>query len=646
MSYIEFQKQELTNLEYALQREVIATDGGGGYLSSTMIGCNTRKYHGLLIAPIACRDYKRYVLLSSLDESVRYQDQIFNLGIHKYPKTYYPTGHKYLVKVEYNTHWKLTYQIGEITLCKELLLSKQKSGLLIRYTVEKAPDEFLMQLKPFLAYREIDMLSCANITISKRYRVVDSGVVFQPYPDLPDLYLQLNKSNTYVPFPDWYYKIEYDMERQRGYDYQEDLFVPGYFELSLRQGDCFVFSVSLDAQDPVVFASLFEDERSKLLQRSSFMNCLKIAADQFIIENDLGIDIIAGYPWFGIWGRDSFIALPGLTLCANRNIEQFKQIILSNAKQLRNGLLPNFGKDNAAQFNTVDASLWYIWSIQQYVRRTSDKEWVQKELIGIIEQIMTAYRMGINTHIGMHDNGLIWAKEEGKAFTWMDAIIDRVPVTQRGGYAVEINALWYNAIGFYRELLSNKEKDQEWEAIQIKMKQNFVNLFWDKTKGYLADYVDESGSNWDFRPNQILACSLPYSLIEGSESSRIMTRVRKELLTNKGIRTLSPKNENYIGYYEGNQKERDRAYHQGTAWPWMLQFYCEALYRQYDTHFNYFANELVMDFEEEMFTSGLGTINEIYDGNPPYRAAGAISQAWSVAALLYIKELWSHFNDI
>ncbi|MGL5684130.1 MAG: amylo-alpha-1,6-glucosidase [Marinifilaceae bacterium] len=641
MSYILFQKEELTNTEFAIKHEILESYGNGGYLNTTLAGCNTRKYHGLFVIPVASKNNERYVLLSSLDESIIHKGQAFNLGMHKYPGVYSPHGNKYLREVKYENHWEFIYRIGEVKILKELLPIAE-NRLLIKYTVLCAPQSIEMRLMPLLAYRHIDGLTHSNFDINKVYNKCHHGISLAPYADMPELFIQMSKTLHFVPSPDWYFNVEYDQERLRGYEYQEDLYTPGYFYRSMKEGESIIVSVSLKEEENKKFIKQFEQADARQPRRDSYEECLDVAAKQFTITTNAGADIIAGYPWFGVWGRDTFISLPGLTLCGEKNEKLCKEILLTNAKQMVNGLIPNVGKDEQAQFHSVDASLWYIWSVQQYALRTGDTKWVKSKMIPIIKDIIAAYRNGVNKSIRMEANGLIWAKEEGKAFTWMDAVVNGQPVTQRGGYAVEINALWYNAICFLMEYISDKKAYAEYNTLRKLIEESFMEVFWLKDYGYLADYVDEEEANWFVRPNQIIACGLPYCILDKEKSYLVLNKVAKELYTVKGLRTLSPKNVHYIGYYEGNQEERDRAYHQGTVWPWLTQFYFEAHFRLYGASFIRFATDFIRGFQEDMHTDIIGSVNEIYDGNPPYVAKGAPAQAWSVAALRYINELVSN----
>lgn len=637
MSYLQFKKDELVNLEYSLAKEFLGTNRSGGYCSSSIICCNTRKYHGLLVLPIEALGGNNHVLLSSLDETIIENDREFNLGIHKYPELYSPRGHKYIIDVSYEPVLTITYAVGEVKLKKEIAIVHNRPQIMLRYTLLDAGSEIDMRLKPFLAYREIHQLSKANMNANTRYEPIKNGIKSKLYPDFPGLRMQISKENEFIAAPDWYYNVEYTREQKRGYDYREDLFVPGYFEFKMKKGESIVFSASIEDISPEGLKRSFTNTVNARSPRDSFKNCLKYSASQFIIKNGKDTEIVAGYPWFGRWGRDTFISLPGITLCANRDVKACKDVLDTMSREIKNGLFPNIGKNTDAAYNSADAPMWYFWAIMQYEKEADKKINVWKEYGDKMNMILEAYRNGANPSIKMHDNGLIFVREAGKALTWMDAVVEGRPVTPRSGYQVEINALWYNAICYCLDL-ANKNKDvdfiKKWSDMPEKISKSFIDTFWIENSGYLADYVDESGKNDFIRPNQIIACSLDYSPITDDMKNSVIKVVKSNLLTPKGLRTLSPRNKLYKGIYEGNQRERDEAYHQGTVWPWLLGHYIEANIKLKGQQGLSRAKEIIMGFEEDMTNYGLCSIAEIYDGNPPHISAGTISQAWSVGEVL------------
>jgi predicted glycogen debranching enzyme len=390
-----------------------------------------------------------------------------------------------------------------------------------------------------------------------------------------------------------------------------------------------------------MFKRNFEKNIDERPPKNSYTACLKNAAQQFIIQSGKNTEIIAGYPWFGYWGLDMFVSLPGLTLAATGDAKLCKTILDNATKNIKDGSFTNEKQHRAFIYASIDVPLWYIWAVQQYKIFTGNSAEVWKSYGKKIIEILDTYRNGKH-NVQIHDNGLMWQGETGKALTWMDAIVAGKPVTQRAGYAVEINALWYNAICFAIELANenkNKTVDKQLSPIKTLIEENFYPLFWCEERQHLADYIDENGQNIFTRPNQIFATSLPYSPINDDVKEKILKAVKRELLTAKGIRTLAPKNPLYKGRYEGNQTTRDNAHHQGSAMPWLLGHYVEGNFKLHGKAFVSTAKEIISSFEEEMTTYGIASICELYDGDPPQDAEGSISQAWSVAEILRIMKM-------
>ena len=647
MSYLKFDKSQLVNLEYSLGKELLRTNRAGSYSCTTIVGCNTRKYHGLLICPLEEMDNDWHLLISSLDETVIQHDSEFNLGIHKYPgDNYYPKGHKYVRDYEAETIARTTYRVGGVVLLKEYLLVEKEEQVLIRYTLVEAHSPTRLRFKPFLAFRNVHALSKANMDANTRTEDVKNGIRSRLYPGYPNLYMQFSKKVDFVHFPDWYYNIEYMREQERGYDYQEDLFVPGYFELEITSGESIVFSASLKEGNPQSFKRKFEAEIKKRIPRNTFRNCLINAAHQFIVRSEKKTEIIAGYPWFGSWGRDTFISLPGLTLAID-DVQTFRAVTDTMLGKMQNGLFPNMGSREKPAFNSVDAPLWFFWSLQQYATYTGNPAEVWKKYGKSMKAILDGYRKGQEFNIHMNENGLIYAGEPGKALTWMDAVIYGKPVTPRTGYQVEINALWYNAIMFSLELAQLAHDTSftgKWKSVAENIRKNFEEVFWDPENQYLADYVDGDYKDWAVRPNMLIAVALPYSPVSKEIKKAVLDVTEKELLTPKGLRSLSPKNSLYKGIYLGNLEHRDNAYHQGSVWPWLLEPFCRAYLDIYKAAGLSKVKKIYMEFEEDMSEHGISSISEIYDGDPPHKPRGAISQAWSIAALLRISKMIEEFE--
>jgi predicted glycogen debranching enzyme len=642
MSFLQFDKTQLINLEYSLSKEILLANPSGAYASSTIIGCNTRKYHGLLVAPISDSDGSRHVILSTLDETIVQHDQEFNLGIHKYPGEYYPKGHKYARWFEMDPVWKMVYRVGGVVLQKDIQLDEKQPRLLVRYTLLEAHSPTTLKIKPFLAFRSVHELTRANMNVNKQVEPCKNGILLKVYRDYPGLYLQTSRPVEFIQAPDWYMNIEYLKEQRRGYPYQEDLYVPGFFETRIKTGESIVLAAGFEEQAPASLKRRFTTQLEKTPMRHSFEEVLVQTAKSFMIEINGMPEVVSGYHWFGSWGRNCWIALPGLTLGTDQP-ELFESTARSLVRMLSNGRFPNHSPDrNHPVYRSVDGSLWMIWALQQYALhiRNSGKIW---KLFGAaIQQVLYAYRDGINPGIRMQGDGLLSAYVPGQALTWMSAYLNGVPVTQRPGLAVEVNALWYNAICFALESAGAAGDDtfvSEWKDWPARIEENFKRIFWSDEKNYLADYVFEGVANWDVRPNQVIAVSMPYSPLEDEQKRSILEIVQSELLTPKGLRTLSPRHEDYKTSYEGDHATRDLAYHQGTVRPWLLGHFAQAWLSLYGQSGKHFINVLVHNFEEDMFEHGLGTISEVYDGNPPHTPCGAISSAASVAEILRIIHL-------
>lgn len=649
MSYIKFEKRQIVNLEYSLGREIIRTNRAGSYASTTIVECNTRKYHGLLVCPVDELGGGRFVLLSALDVTVLNNDQSFNLGIRKYKGDYYsPKGHKYLEDFCTEVIPSRIFRVGSVLLQMERLLVHFEEQLLVRYTILEAAEAMKLQVKPFLAFRSIHSLTHANMEANTKIELVENGIRSKLYEGFPSLYMQFSARAEFIHVPDWYLGVEYLEEQKRGYDYSEDLFCPGFFEIEAQKGDVIVFSASTKKEKPNGLKAKFSKTAASKIARDSYIHCLRNAAQQFVEKRGDDTLIIAGYPWFGSWGRDTFISLPGIAL-ARHKLPLYRDVLDTQVKRMKNGLFPNMGSGGHYAFNSVDAPLWFFWTLQQY--KINGGNDCGERYGKAAREVLNAYKNGTAFNIHMSENGLIYAGAPGKALTWMDAVVDGVPVTQRRGYAVEINALWYNAVCFVLEM-AKSENDRkfikEYAPLPELIKNSFLELFWDEKTGYLADYVnEEEGRNFFTRPNMLIAVSLPYSMLDKEQMKKILDIADGELLTPRGLRTLSPGNLYYKGTYSGNQETRDNAYHQGTVWPWLLGPFCEGWLKVYGKQGVQKIRNLINGLEECMSEHGITTLSEIHDGDPPHTPRGAISQAWSVAEVLRIIDLLEkNYSDV
>jgi predicted glycogen debranching enzyme len=582
-----------------------------------------------------------HVLLSQLDETIIQHDQEFNLAIHKYKgEKYNPKGHKYVTDFNIDTNLRLTYRVGGVVLTKELLFAGESDSIIIKYTLVEAHSPTQIRFRPFLAYRNIHALSKANNDVERKYDTIPNGIKVRMYQGYPHLHLQFSKENEYVHAPDWYFDFDYMREKARGYESMEDLYTPGYFELPIKVGESVYFMASLEEEDPKTFARVFNQELKKRIVRTSFENCLKNAAQQFVVKRGKKLEIVAGFHWFGRVTRDTFISLPGLTLVQG-DFKTFKAILDNCLTEMKGPLFPNAGVGTRLEYNSVDAPLWLFWTLQQYIKYSGDKN-VWKHYGSYLKMILKSFREGAAYNIHMLDNGLLYAGVTGSAVTWMDAVVDGKPVTPRIGLAVEVNALWYNAIRFALELAERAgEKDfvNEWKPVAELLPAAFVETFWYKEKNYLYDYVHGDFKDKSVRPNQVFAASLPYSPLNDDQCKGVLDRVQSELLTPRGLRTLAPKNPAYKPEYTGGPTERDLAYHQGSVFPWLFGHFAEAWLRLYEQGGVAFITKIYKGFEEVMPEHGIGTISELYDGDPPYKPSGAISQAWSVSELLRVSNM-------
>lgn len=639
MSYISFDKQQLVNLEYSLGKELLRTNRAGSYASTTIIRCNTRKYHGLLISRQPQIDDLHHVFLSTLDTTVIQNDAEFNLGIHKYQDDLYePGGHKYVRDFESDPIPKLTYRVGGVVLTSEMVFSQDEQQILIRYTLEEAHSPTKLRFRPLLAFRNIHSLSRKNENVDYSYEEIHNGIRLKMYPEYDFLHLQFSRKSKYNYEPNWYFNVEYTKEKSRGYDYKEDLYSPGYFEVNIKKGESIVFAAGLEDAGKIRFSHLFDKEVSNRTPRNNFVNCLFNAAEQFFIGYDDDTELIAGYHWFTVHGRDSFIALPGLTLTRN-NTTDFFRVVDTMVSKLKGVLFPSTIHGKLIEYNSVDASLWFFWALQQYILFTGDYDSIWTRYGSIMRKLLTGYKKGTEHNIHMLDNGLLYAGYENDTLTWMNTRLDDQPVINRNGLAVEVNALWYNAIRFYIELATRNKSMyglKEWKEIIERIEVSFTETFWDENEGYLADVVRGDYKDMTVRPNQLFVASLPYSPVTDDIKYLVLHKVQQELLTPRGIRTLSPKNPEYKGIYRGDIYARDRAYHKGSAFPWLFGHFAEGYLKLHGQSGLSFIKRYVDEYESEMTEAGIGTLSELFYGDPPHKGKGAISHAWSVSELLRV----------
>ncbi len=646
MGYIRFEKSLMTNLEETLPKELLRTNRSGAYACSSILDCNTRKYHGLLVLPIPEIDDDNHVLLSALDVSVVQHGAVFNLGVHKYRgNTYSPNGHKYIREFNCDKVPTTLYRVGGVLLRKEMVFQHFEDRILIRYTLEDAHSATTLRFKPFLAFRSVREYTHENTVASREYHEVENGIKTCMYAGYPDLFMQFSKKNTFVFEPNWYRGLEYPKEQERGYDANEDLYVPGYFEMNIKKGESIVFSASIKEFSTKGLCQLFEDEVNERSPRDNFLHCLINAAHQFHISEGNGDEyILAGYPWFKCRARDTFVALPGLTLAIEEE-SYFEAVMRTAERGLREFMDDKPLTVKIAEIEQPDVLLWAIWAIQQYGRETGKERCIEK-YGQLVKDIIIYIRSNKHPNLTLDDNGLIRTNGKDKAVTWMNSTINGKPAVPRSGYIVEFNALWYNALKFAATIATDMGEPHETknlEEMAERCKKAFVDTFLNEY-GYLYDYVDGNMVDWSVRPNMIFAVALDYSPLELNQKKSVLDVCTRELLTPKGLRTLSPKSGGYNPMYVGSQLQRDYAYHQGTAWPWLGGFYMEACLKLYKRTRLSFIERQMVGYEDEMFYHCLGTIPELFDGNPPFHGRGAISFAMNVGEILRTLELLEKYS--
>ena len=646
MGYIRFEKSLMTNLEETLPKELLRTNRSGAYACSSILDCNTRKYHGLLVLPIPEIDDDNHVLLSALDVSVVQHGAVFNLGVHKYRgNTYSPNGHKYIREFNCDKVPTTLYRVGGVLLRKEMVFQHFEDRILIRYTLEDAHSATTLRFKPFLAFRSVREYTHENTVASREYHEVENGIKTCMYAGYPDLFMQFSKKNTFVFEPNWYRGLEYPKEQERGYDANEDLYVPGYFEMNIKKGESILFSASIKEFTTKELCQLFEDEVNERSPRDNFFHCLVNAAHQFHISEGNGDEyILAGYPWFKCRARDTFVALPGLTLAIEEE-SYFEAVMRTAERGLREFMDDKPLTVNIAEIEQPDVLLWAVWAIQQYGRETGKERCIEK-YGQLVKDIIIYIRSNKHPNLILDDNGLIRTNGKDKAVTWMNSTINGKPAVPRSGYIVEFNALWYNALKFAATIATDMGEPHETEnleAMAALCKKSFVDTFLNEY-GYLYDYVDGNMVDWSVRPNMIFAVALDYSPLELNQKKSVLDVCTRELLTPKGLRTLSPKSGGYNPMYVGSQLQRDYAYHQGTAWPWLGGFYMEACLKLYKRTRLSFIERQMVGYEDEMFYHCLGTIPELFDGNPPFHGRGAISFAMNVGEILRTLELLGKYS--
>ena len=654
---INIDEKQCLNIKEALRLEWLETNGLGGYASSTILNCHTRRYHGLLVANLT-EPPGRFVLLSKFEESLLIKDTEFFLSLHKYPGTFQPLGYKYMQRFQSRPAPKFIFQIGNTIIHKTILMPQGENSVMVKYSCESSEEPLVLRLKPFLAFRDFHALSKENLSLHVRTFKAKSGVKVQPYDGMPPLFIQTNRKFTFFPSPVWYRNFEYIAEAERGFDYHEDLFHPGIFEIPLLKGDSVIITACVKECSGIEQRWESENARRAEFKKTGgfipetaadsedpeIMGILVSSAKSFRILQPIKKGksrptVVAGYHWFADWGRDTLISLPGLTFCAG-DPQHGVDVLKSISKYEKNGLLPNFFSEDGRNcaYNSVDCSLWYFWAVQQMLANSGDLGTVEENFWPVMLKILDKYKKGTDHNIFMNKDGLLHAGNWETQLTWMDAKVKGKPVTPRNGYPVEINALWFNAVCFMEELAKRCGKSfNRFSELAGKIRESFNDIFWVEDGSYLGDAFMEGSLDTAVRPNQIIAVSLPYTPLDRHRCRGVVEKVHKELLTPFGLRTLSPRDRNYQGRYSGTGDERDAAYHQGTVWPWLIGHFGEAYFKVAENKGearNYLLTFMRTFLKQHLKSAGLGYISEIFDGDPPHYPNGCIAQAWSIAEVI------------
>lgn len=644
MSYLKFDKNIMINLEQSLPKEMLRTNQSGAYHCTTVVDCNTRKQHGLLVIPMPEMNHTNHVLLSSLDATVIQHGAEFNLGLHRYQGgVYSPNGHKYIREFDCENVPRTTYRVGGVILTKEKIFISHENRILIRYTLVEAHSATTLRFRPVLAFREANALCLANDAIRTDCPEVPNGVSCCLYPGYPNLYMQFSRKPVWTYAPNWYMGFEYVKDLERGVPYTEDLWVPGYFDVPLKKGESLIFSAGTSEIAPRSLNKIYEGEIATRTNRTSFFNCLKNAIKQCYMKEGDDMYLISGYPWGKILARNTFMALPGATIAIGHR-EDFERIMSTGWKALKHYIETGELSDRIQGIDLPDIPLWVVWAVQQYAKAygmDQARELYKEEIKEIID-----YILGGKAHnLFVQPDFLVTTDGHEVPVSWMNASEGGRPLVPRSGYLVEFNALWYNALVFASKMLEENDKDasKKYASDAEIMKPAFVNMFLNDY-GYLFDYVDGSYADPSVRPNMAIAIGLDYSPLDRRQKKTVLDVITRELLTPKGLRTLSPKSYGYRPNYLGTPQEREMALHNGPARPWLFGFYADAYLRVFGHSGVSYLDRMLIGYEDEMTRGCIGSLSQLYDGNPPFSGRGAISHATNVAEILRTLTTLKKFN--
>jgi predicted glycogen debranching enzyme len=647
---IRFGKAICGDLDAALRREWLETNGLGGFASSTIIGMNTRRYHGLLVAatkpPVG-----RLVLLSKLQETLFIEGKRFDLSANRYPGVVHPQGFRCLKQFRLDPFPVFTYEIDGIEIEKTVFMIHGENSTVVQYELRKnnhpePPKNLWLELRPLIAFRDYHGTTHENGALNPALLDEPGLTAMTPYEGLPTLYLAHNAAELKKEC-DWYRNFEYDAERERGLDFAEDLFNPCVLRfdlLSRRQAGVIASTEPRDVAHAAEYR-LAEMTRRQNAIRSSplkddFVASLAAAADQYIVSRGDQKTVIAGYHWFSDWGRDTMIALPGLTLPTGKH-DVARSIMRTFAQHVDQGMLPNRFPDagETPEYNTVDATLWFFEAARAYLAYTGDRRFVRDELYPVFADIIAWHIKGTRYGIKVDASGLLTSGEQGVQLTWMDAKVGDWVVTPRRGRPVEIQALWYNALCIMEELartFGDEAGQKRYLNMATVASASFNRQFWNEQAGCLFDVTNEGSPDPSLRPNQIFAVSLKHTMLPAERARAVVDAVREHLLTPYGLRSLAASDPQYRGRYTGGPTERDGAYHQGTVWPWLMGPFITAYIKVNgdSAAARRQATEWLAPLQAHLADGGLGHISEIFDGDAPQRPCGCIAQAWSVAEVL------------
>ncbi len=638
------------NPHQAIGYEWLETNGLGGFASSTIIGMNTRRYHGLLTTTLEGMA-DRYVLLSKMEEDLIINDQRFYLSTNQYDEVFHPPGYQYLIKFALDPFPTFTYQVQGLTLQKIVFMVHGQNTVVVQYKIlkDEAQGRFVrLELRPLTAFRDYHQTGQENASLNPAVQIHEGEIIFKPYAHLPQIFLAHNAADV-RPQGQWYNRFFYSIEEQRGLDAHEDLFNPCVFTFDLSKGDASIMA-SLQTND-ISLAPVLKDKeinrRAKLgaaAPENAFKQQLVLAADQFIVEQAGRQTVIAGYHWFSDWGRDTMIALPGLTLATGR-FDDAKSILLAFATFVDQGMLPNrfVAAGEKPEYNTVDAALWFVEAVRQYGAYTGQWDFINGHFYPVLQSIIDWYMKGTRYNIHMDEDGLITCGQDGVQLTWMDAKIGDWVVTPRRGKPVEIQALWYNALCVMQGMAQRYQdikSAESYQKLSQKVKTNFNRAFWNESQACLYDVINADGADAAIRPNQLFALSLHHPVLDEDKFLKVLQVVEKELLTPLGLRSLSAGHPDYKKIYTGSPLSRDAAYHQGTVWLWLIGPFISASVRTYGSNQQSLdkVKALLEPFKQHLKVAGIGQISEICDGDSPHTPRGCIAQAWSVAELLRVMD--------